>query len=46
LQDRPEFAEDLLTWNDHHCDVYYVPEISNATAVTVPGFIYNATAAS
>ncbi len=26
--------------NDHHCDQLYVPQILNATAVTVPGFIY------
>ncbi|KAL4422239.1 hypothetical protein ABPG77_009714 [Micractinium sp. CCAP 211/92] len=40
LQDRPQLPQDLLTWNDHHCDQLYVPQILNATAVTVPGFIY------
>ncbi|KAL4443454.1 hypothetical protein ABPG75_011191 [Micractinium tetrahymenae] len=40
LQDRPQLPHDLLTWNDHHCDQLYVPQILNATAVTVPGFIY------
>ena len=45
VQDRPPFEGDMLTWQDHACDELYVPPILNATAVTVPGWIYNATAA-
>lgn len=45
LQDRPPLTRDQTTWNQHHCDSLYVPEILNASAVTVPGFILNATAA-
>jgi hypothetical protein len=45
LQDRPAFSRDVLNWDDHSCDKLYVPPLLNATAVTVPGWIYNATAA-
>jgi hypothetical protein len=45
MQDRPAFNRDVLNWDDHSCDKLYVPPLLNATAVTVPGWIYNATAA-
>lgn len=44
-QDRPPLTRDQTNWQDHKCDLLYVPEILNASAVTVPGFILNATAA-
>lgn len=43
-QDRPPIKKGE-TWDDHHCDSLYVPQVLNATSVTVPGFIFNASAA-
>lgn len=45
LQVRPEVALGVTTWYDHWCQVFYVPILKNATAVAVPSWVYNATAA-
>mgnify|MGYP001087562627 CR=1 FL=1 len=44
-QDRPPYTTKQTTWGDHHCNTLYTVEIDNATAVTVPAFVYNVTAA-
>ncbi|GAB4818528.1 hypothetical protein N2152v2_005574 [Parachlorella kessleri] len=45
LQDRPSLTVKQTTWDDHSCGTLYVPQVEAAQAVTVPGFVYNATAA-
>ena len=45
LQPRPEVSIGITTWYDHWCEVFYVPILKNATAVAVPSWVYNATAA-
>ncbi|PSC68968.1 alpha beta-hydrolase [Micractinium conductrix] len=39
LQERPPLGLEELTWDDHHCDVTYVPALTNATALSVPSWL-------
>ncbi|KAI3428211.1 hypothetical protein D9Q98_006591 [Chlorella vulgaris] len=53
LQDRPDLDIFETNWNDHTCDTYiipetqeeiigYVPQVFNATRVSVPAWVYTA----
>ena len=44
-QDRPPIKQDLTTWDDHHCGTLYVPQVLSAEGVSVPGFMFNISAA-
>jgi hypothetical protein len=56
LQDRPNLELWETNWDDHTCDIWenpdtgevvvgYVPQLQNATRVTVPAWVFTATLA-
>jgi len=45
LEPRPEMDFSYTTWYDHWCEALYIPVLRDASAVSVPNWVYTASAA-